>query len=194
MPDKKLTIIPFQKALSDLLKWLKDCPVVIIGGVAVSLLGRPRHTQDIDALILLDNEKWEELLAAAEKYGFSARINDVIGFARKRRVLLMRHKSGIGIDISFGALPFEEECLSRCKKVRFADIKVPIPTPEDLIIMKAVAHRPVDLEDIRNILISHPKLDISRIKYWLQEFAKVLEMPEIWGDIAIILKSRKHEA
>lgn len=194
MPAKKSAIIPFQNALSDLLKWLKNCPVLIIGGVAVSLLGRPRHTQDIDALVLLDSEKWEQLLLTAKQHGFTTRIKDALGFALKSRVLLMRHESGIGIDISFGALPFEEECLSRHKKIKFADIMVPIPTPEDLIIMKAVAHRPMDLEDIRNIAISHPKIDITRIKRWLQEFAAVLETPEIWNDVAAILKGNNKKS
>lgn len=190
MQSEKPSIIPFQEALSDLLKWLKDCPVIIIGGVAVSLLGRPRHTQDIDAMVLLDNEKWEGLIKSAGRYGFTTRIKDALKFAQRNRVLLMRHRNGLGIDISFGALPFEEECISRARKVKFADIRVPIPTPEDLIIMKAVSHRTQDLMDIKSVMDAHPKLDVARIGRWVSEFARVLEMPEIWDDVAAILKSK----
>ena len=67
VPSKNSSTVPFKAVLSDLLKWLKGYPFVIIGGIAVSLLGKPRHTQDIDALILLDNEKWNELLNTAAK-------------------------------------------------------------------------------------------------------------------------------
>ena len=52
-----------------------------------------------------------------------------------------------------------------------------------MIIFKAVAHRPKDLLDIQAIVVSHPDLDRERIKYWVGEFVKVLEMPELWDDI-----------
>jgi hypothetical protein len=42
-------------ALADLMKWLDaaNMPSMVIGGVAASLLGRPRLTQDADALAIL---------------------------------------------------------------------------------------------------------------------------------------------
>ena len=54
--------------------------------------------------------------------------------------------------------------------------------------MKAIAHRPKDLEDIRTIVNKNPKLDISRIEQWVKQFAEVLEMPSLWGDIAEMFK------
>lgn len=43
-------------------------------------------------------------------------------------------------------------------------LSVRFPTPEDLIIMMAIAHRPKDLEDIRTIMDKNPKLQlISKI-------------------------------
>ena len=42
------------------------------------------------------------------------------------------------------------------------------PTPEDFIIMKAVDHRPLDLEDIRNVIAVHPDLDVGRIERWVK--------------------------
>ena len=44
--------ILFEDVLKDLLEWLKNSSgkFVIIGGIAVSLLTRPRTTQDIDVL------------------------------------------------------------------------------------------------------------------------------------------------
>jgi hypothetical protein len=42
-------------ALADLMKWLDaaNMPSMIIGGVAASVLGQPRLTQDVDALAIL---------------------------------------------------------------------------------------------------------------------------------------------
>jgi len=59
-----------------------------------------------------------------------------------------------------------------------------LPTPEDLIILKAVARRPKDLLDIQVIIESHTDLDKRRIERWVREFAQLLEMPEVWDDIA----------
>ena len=47
-------------------------------------------------------------------------------------------------------------------------------SPEDLIIHKVFAGRPRDIEDVRNIIIKNPGLDIEYIKKWLVEFDKAL--------------------
>lgn len=43
-------------ALADLVKWMDVTmmPSMVIGGVAASVLGRPRLTQDVDALAILE--------------------------------------------------------------------------------------------------------------------------------------------
>jgi hypothetical protein len=61
------------------------------------------------------------------------------------------------------------------------------PITEDLIILKAVAHRPKDLLDIQGIAANHPGLDRGRVEHWVREFAGVLEMPELWEDVARLL-------
>lgn len=191
MTKKNPTIISFQTVLADLLKWLKGRSVVIIGGVAASILGRPRNTQDIDALILLDNDEWAKLLESAKKFGFTSRINNALKFAQRSRVFLLKHiASGIEIDICFGALPFEEECLARAIKVKVAGMSIPIPTPEDLIIMKAVSHRTKDLIDIEAIIDANPKLDLKRIREWVKEFSRVLEMPEIRDNLEKLIAKK----
>jgi hypothetical protein len=74
---------------------------MIIGGVAASLLGRPRLTADVDVIMLLSVEELPELIAAAEEEGFVPRIQDAGDFARHHHVLLLRHpESGINADIS----------------------------------------------------------------------------------------------
>ena len=62
-----------------------------------------------------------------------------------------------------------------------------LPTPEDLIIMKAVAHRAKDLEDIQAVAASHSDLDKERIKYWVEQFGEALDLPELWKMISQLL-------
>ena len=162
---------------------------VIIGGIAVSLLGRPRFTADVDAVFLLEMEELPRLFEEAAARGIEARIADVETFARQNRVILLRHTaSGIDIDIALGILPFETEMVDRSRRVTIGDLQLRLPTPEDLIILKAVAHRPQDLLDIEAVTASHPGLDKERIRYWVKQFAETLEMPELWDDLETRLK------
>jgi hypothetical protein len=79
--------------LAALGKWLGGMPAksVIVGGVAVSFLARPRFTQDIDALTIVPESLWEHALASAPRYGIVARIDDALALARLSRVFLLRH-------------------------------------------------------------------------------------------------------
>ena len=115
-------------------------------------------------------------------------MENVEEFAKKHRVLLLRHReSGTNIDISLGILPFEEEAVEHSRLYQVSSLSIRLPTPEDLIILKAVAHRPIDMSDIKAIIESHPDLDTQRIETWVRQFADGLEMPELWGDIAELL-------
>lgn len=163
---------------------------VIIGGIAVSLLGRPRLTADIDAVVLLSLDQLAHLVEIAAEEGLITRISNAVDFARQHRVLLLQHlESGIPVDISLGILPFEVEMVEHRILLNVGGLTIPVPRPEDLIILKAIAHRPVDLADIRAIAESHPHLDQEYIRQWVEAFAEVLEAPCLWEDIRPLLGS-----
>ena len=163
---------------------------VIIGGAAVSILGKARYTEDIDAMFLLSIKDIPQLLEAASEEGIEPRIDNAAEFARKSRVVLLKHViSNTNIDLSLGVLPFEQEMVERSVVHQVdATLQLRLPTPEDLIILKAIAHRPKDMEDIRILADKYQNLDIARIEKWVKQFAEVLEMPSLWDDIAGILK------
>ncbi len=194
MAEQEEALAPLLAALRDLVAWLQatHVPGAIIGGVAASLLGRPRATRDIDAVVLLDEKDWGPFLGTGTQLGFVPRLSDPLGFAHTARVLLVRHESsGIDIDIAFGALPFEEEAITRAVWRDIGGIRLPLPVPEDLIIMKAVAHRPRDMADIESILDAHLKLDRRRVRRWVREFSTALDTPEILQDLNALLARRR---
>jgi predicted nucleotidyltransferase len=181
----------FQNPLRDLLELLEKAkiPHVLIGGLAVSQLSRPRLTADIDVLTYLEaDNRIPKLIESASNAGFSPRIQGAEAFARQNRVLLLIHnQSRIPVDLSLGMLPFEKEVIQRSCIVRAGDLQIPMPSIEDLIILKAVAHRSVDLLDIEALLEVHPKIDRKRIEAAVGEFSEALEMPEILTDVRSIL-------
>jgi len=170
--------------------WLRteQVPYTAIGGIAVALIAQPRMTHDIDTVVWLEYERWKGLLKAGERYGFTPRLSDALGFAVTARVLLLRHESsGINFDVSLGALPFELEMIERAATIKVSDFEVNVPTPEDLIITKAVAHRPKDIADIEAILSAHPHLDVQRVRFWVREFAVALERPQLSEGLEALL-------
>ncbi len=186
-PDSITPLLQPLVALQNLLEHF-DHQGVIIGGIAASLLGKPRFTADIDAVILLHVEDLPKLVDAAREQGITPRIADAEAFARENRILLLRHQaSGINIDIALGVLPFETEMVARSHVLDVGGIHLRLPTPEDLIILKAVAHRPQDLTDIQAVATSNPDLDKERVRFWVEEFGAALENPDLWEDISPLL-------
>ena len=105
-----------------------------IGGVAVQRWGEPRVTRDIDLNLITgfgqEGPFIETLLAK-----YPSRIDDAATFARQRRVLLLRSPSGVGMDISLGAIPFEAEAVRRATRFSFAPgLEIRTCSAEDLIV------------------------------------------------------------
>jgi predicted nucleotidyltransferase len=190
-PEPPKDILP---VLSSLATWFNDQSVryAIIGGVAIGLVAQPRATQDIDAVAWIDLADLPALLERATHFGFESRLPDPHSFAAQTRMVLLRHvESGLSVDVSCGALPFEKELIDRSLEVKAGELIVKVATPEDLLITKAVAHRSKDLLDIENLLSIYPDLDTSRALYWVEQFAAVLEMPELVADLKQRLKNHR---
>ena len=188
--DKSLE--PFRGTIESLQRLLQkyENRGVIIGGIAVGFLGKPRFTADVDALFLLSIDDIPRFLEFAHEESIVPRIQNAKEFARKNRILLLKHSlTDTDIDISLGILPFEEEMVERGSMKSVANLSVRLPTPEDLIIMKAIAHRPKDLEDIRTIVEKYPTLDVERIRQWVIAFSEVLEQPVLWKQVEELLTS-----
>ncbi len=172
-------------ALADLMKWLDaaNMPSMIIGGVAASLLGQPRLTQDVDALAILPEGEWANAVSTAARHGILPRIENPLDFARRSRVLLMRHvESGIDIDVTFGGLSFEQAAIDNSKIHDIGGLRVRLPRVEDLLIMKAVARRPKDLQDIEGLLSAHPEADVATVRQWVSEFATAMSTSDMLDD------------
>lgn len=184
----------FLKVLADLSAWLANerVPSLVVGGVAASILGRPRATRDIDGLAFIADERWATILNSASRYGIGARIEQPLEFARRTRVLLLRHtSSGIDIDLILGRLPFEETAIAQGVVHDLAGVSVKLPRVEDLIIMKAIARRPHDLRDIEGLLDAHPEADVEYARAFVRDFAAAAELPGIVDDFEKLLAGQR---
>lgn len=182
------------KCLRDLVRWIdaEKVPGVIVGGMAVNILGRERATKDVDALVRVAEDSWAALIKSAEPFGFVPRVSDVLVFAAESRVILLRHvPTRVAVDVILGVLPFERDVIKRSIRKEARGISVPLPTPADLVIMKVVANRPQDLADAAGVLDKTPRASTSRIRRVVREFAAAIESPELVESLDQILRRRK---
>lgn len=153
----------------------------IIGGLAVQQWGEPRTTLDADLTILAgigEEQSFIDRLLAA----FPSRIPDAAAFARANRVLLLQATNGKNLDVTFGALPFEEAMVERAARVDFAPgLTLPCCTAEDLFVMKVFAGRARDWSDAESIVARQTSLDKP---YILPHLADLFQLKDAPDDLA----------
>ncbi len=119
---------------------------LVIGGLAVAAVGEPRLTGDVDVIAFVSLEEAEELIAAGAAHGFE------VDVSLERRRLQETHTLRFGrgyfqLDLILASLPFEEAAFARSTKRRLFGHLVPLPSAEDLILLKVLAGRDNDLLD-----------------------------------------------
>ncbi len=163
-------------------------PYCVIGGVAVQRWGEPRQTADVDATLLTGLGS-EETAIERLLLQFSSRIDNPHEFAMQNRILLLQSQEGTNIDLSFGALPFEERLIERSSEW-------PVPrhgiirtcSAEDLVVLKAFAGRPQDWIDVEKVIIRQgQRLQRPLIVQELTPLAELKEEPEILEQLQTLL-------
>lgn len=125
----------FVAALHDLGAALLASParVLVMGGVSSASLARPRPTDDID--LFVHPEDADGLLDHLDSSGFEVERTNPTWLYKA-----WRH--GVLVDVIFrstGDIYLDEEMLARARLREFKGVTLPTVSPEDLIVIKAVA-------------------------------------------------------
>jgi hypothetical protein len=125
----------------------------LIGGLAVIRWGEPRATRDVGISLLTGFGQEDEFITKL-LLQFPARAGDVRQFAYAARILLLQSSSGVGLDIALAGFPFEEDCIARATDFQFATrCRIRTASAEDLVVMKSLANRPIDWQDVEGIVV-----------------------------------------
>ena len=182
MPASRRRDAPLTRALAALSGALSatGAPWMVIGGIASIARGVRRLTTDIDAVVRGDAISIPALLEGLRRYGIAPRIDDALEFAEQNLVLLVRHEpTGVDLDVSLGWTKFELEALAARSRATFGSVEAPMATPSDLVVFKAMAGRPKDLEDASALLALFPRLDVARVRKRLSQLAEAAGVPEL---------------
>jgi hypothetical protein len=153
---------------------------MIIGGIAVIARGVRRMTTDIDAVVLGDVIDPSNLLRILGRHDVRPRIEEAEAFAKKNLVLLLRHvPSGVDLDVSLGWTDFEREAIASSTRAAYGRASYPMARAEDLVVFKALAARPKDIEDAAALILMHPAIDLGRVRRRLADLAALAEEPAL---------------
>ena len=157
--------------------------------IAVLHWGEARLTRDADLTIFtgIGREQYfiEELLL-----NFKSRIEHALAFALKHRVLLPHANNGIPVDLSLGALPFEESAVREAAMQEIAPgVKLKLCSPAALVVYKVFAGRAQDWLDVEGIVVRRGReIDWARVRKELDQFLQLKEDSESLPRLETLLK------
>ena len=127
----------------------------VFGAQAVAVRGAARATQDIDVTVQVERTRLRALVDALEAEGLHQRYPDMADELLARgAVLPLLHGSGMEVDLVLAASGLETLALGRASRVAIDGVEVPVAHATDLAVMKVLAGRGKDLEDLRSLLAS----------------------------------------
>lgn len=139
---------------------------LIVGGVAMNLLGCPRFTNDIDVLLALEEENLQAMKRAMKNIGYEQRIPlalDELGDEKKVLRLITENnllaytffnpkEPLYSIDIIVGASLKFHHYTEHQTLVEVWDMKLPVVSIDDLIGLKKDSNREKDALDVATLL------------------------------------------
>jgi hypothetical protein len=142
---------------------------------------KPRTTGDVDVIVYGSTKTALDLVDGAIAAGFAAQVD--VERARLEATGTLRFRKGLfQLDVILASLPFEDEALARASSRQIFGRFVPIPTPEDLILLKVLAGRDKDLVDAAGVMRRHrATLDLGYIEGHLQALGDLAEDMTAWG-------------
>jgi predicted nucleotidyltransferase len=137
----------------------------LIGGLSVAFRGNVRNTEDIDLLIHVPAMELPGLLDAME--GIGCQIDQVAAIRQWNSdgILVVRWPGGVQVDLLKPVVPVLHHVLGRARTEAFGGQPLKVVDAEGLLLLKLIAFRPMDQEDIRGVLLANAnQLDLDWIR------------------------------
>jgi hypothetical protein len=166
-------VVPLDRSpVADLLADLErafmalDMPWYLFGAQAAIVYGVARLTADVDVTARapggISASVW---VSTIEQHGFERRFTDP-RFVELSRVLPLVHlATGLPVDIVLAGPGLEDEFMDRAVIQLIDGVPVPVVEVSDLVILKVLAARPKDVEDLAMLLrVQAAAIDEVRVR------------------------------
>lgn len=163
----------------------------LFGAQAAICYGVARLTADVDVTARVPQAAESEWITTVASHGFDRRFADA-RFARLSRVIPMVHRAtGLPVDIVLAGPGLEEQFLSRAVTQRIDDVDVPVIDVSDLIVLKVLAGRPKDLDDLATLIhINDSRLDHARVRAVLRDLEQALGQSDLLPTFEAVKRGR----
>ena len=160
---------------------------LVVGGLAVVVVGEPRTTADADAIVFVSQAEAESLIGQAAATGFEVR--EDVERERLAATGTMRFRRGrFQIDLITASLPFENAAYDRASLHELFGVRLPFPSPEDLILLKVLAGRGKDMLDAAGVIRRHgDRLDVDYLERTLLPICELAEDMAPWSRLRRLL-------
>jgi hypothetical protein len=133
----------------------------------------------VDITVEVSRERLPELLRALESQGIQHRYPDIADeLLAGGAVLPMVHSSGMEVDVVLAGSGLEAIALARATRVSVEGIDVPVAHATDLVVMKVLAGRGKDLDDVRALLASGD-VDVAEARDLLGQLEEALGQADL---------------
>jgi len=151
----------------------------LFGAQAAILWGNVRSTNDVDITVIEPADR-EAFVNAMREHGFDLKYSDRESMTNSRVFPFNHRATGIKLDVVIGGHPLEETFVDRAVDVDIEGIQIPVISPEDLIVVKILAERPKDIEDVRSVIVRQRKsLDTAHIRETLAILEEALTRSDL---------------
>lgn len=151
----------------------------VFGAQAVAVRGAPRATQDVDITVDVAPDHLEALLADLEDAGLRHRFPDMReSLLARAAVLPMVHESGMEVDMVLAGSGLEALVLREATPVAIDGVEVPVASATHLVVMKILAARGKDLDDVR-ALLAGGEVDLAVARDLLSQLEEALAVSDL---------------
>lgn len=141
-------------------------PFCVAGGIAVSLWGHIRATEDIDIIALIDADNENQIITALQNHFKIIPHKDTMlqsTLTPIKRYVIIANSSHFVVDVLLATNDFLKHCIQNSKIFTLSGINIPVICIEDLIVMKCASGRHQDIADIQSLLAASLPVDKSYI-------------------------------
>lgn len=173
--------------LTKVIRFLKKYKIsyAVMGGIALQAWGKERVTRDIDITVSLSEIGQKDFLKLLRKQGLKLTYPNQEKQIGSFRLIETHYTSPeigipIGIDFFIAQTEYQRQLLNRAVSLDVMGRKVRLVSPEDLIIQKLLSARPVDRNDVQDILIEQKAhLDKKYLFFWAKRLGIFRQLARI---------------
>ena len=154
------------------------------GAVALAWYRNPRATTDVDLNVTVAPDDADPVLGALIHLGVTVSPSDRAAIERDGQARL--DWDGSYLDLFFATFELHREMAERSREVSFGPVRIPILSPEHLIVCKVVFDRSKDWLDVEEMIAWGTAIDADETLGWVrailgeesEQYARLAELLE----------------